>query len=169
MNISTIFALTCSVAFVWVGSVQAEIGPRARRSLVVGQTPALPKHLDSTLEQRGPDSALRIKNVRLEAAPPDVPTPSTVLKFDVLNDGAVRVTDLLIQIGIRTKESTDRSRPPQIIVGPFSVAGYATIEAGYTLNYEMLLRNLSPDCSCVADVSITSARPVAEPDSPLLR
>jgi hypothetical protein len=50
-----------------------------------------------------------------------------------------------------------------------SVVGYATIEAGYTLNYEMLLRNLSPDCSCVADVSITSARPVAEPDSQLLR
>ena len=36
------------------------------------------------------------------------------------------------------------------------IRGRVDLQAGYTLNYEMLLRNLPPDCSCVADVAIVA-------------
>lgn len=112
-----------------------------------------------------PATILRVSHVRLGAPPADVPKPASVLKFDMLNDGDLRVTDVHIQIAIVQKErpAADRT-PPRVIVGPFTISGHATIEAGYTVNYEMLLRNLSNDCECQPDVRVVSARQLMEPE-----
>ena len=75
----------------------------------------------------------------------------------MLNESA----DIVIEIAIRESGTPVDTRPPsRPIVGPFRIRGHATIEAGYTVNYQMLLRNLNPDCRCVANVSIVSARPL---------
>jgi len=111
-----------------------------------------------------PTFDLHIRNVRLEAPPPNADRPSALLRFDMLNNSTVRMTDVSIEIAIVEKwQSPDQSRMPRVIVGPFTIRGDATIEAGYTLNYQMLLRNLSSDCGCQANITVVSARPLDGP------
>lgn len=52
---------------------------------------------------------------------------------------------------------------PGFVVNPFIIRGSVTLEAGYTVNYAMLLRNLSADCGCKANVVVMSARPLPQP------
>jgi hypothetical protein len=168
MNSSTIFALTCGVAIVsGGGSMHAEIALSSFRPIVAGRALPLPKDPEAIVARRDSVSTVRVNNARLEAAPPDVPQPSALLKFDMLNDGALSVSDVLIQVAILEKRpmDDDGATPPRVIVGPFVMRGHATIEAGYTINYEVLLRNLSSDCSCVPNVSVVSARPLPNPGS----
>jgi hypothetical protein len=109
-------------------------------------------------------STLRITNVRLEAAPPEAPKPSAVLKFDILNDSELRVTDIVIQVAMHEEPRVDHAaRSRRVVVAPFTIRGDLTLEAGHTVNYEMLLRNLSSDCGCVANVVVLSARVLSEP------
>lgn len=114
----------------------------------------------------GPASTLRIKNVRFEAAPPSAPKPSAVLKFDILNDGSLRLTDVIVEIAILEREPFhNEAIAPRVMVGPFTIRGDVIIESGYTVNYEMLLRNFTADCKCVATVGIVSAHAVADSGS----
>jgi hypothetical protein len=121
--------------------------------------PPLSTDLVRMLHDAGAVASLRIANVRIEVPPAHAPKPSSLLKFDMLNEGDLRVADVQIEIAIVDNKLADdgdlQSRP---IVGPFRISGHATIEAGYTVNYEMLLRNLNPECPCVATVRVVSAR-----------
>jgi hypothetical protein len=111
-----------------------------------------------------PVPTLRIMNVRLEAPPADAPTPSAVLKFDMLNDGGSKVTDIVIQISMLERPRDEHALSSRrFVVNPFMIRGSVTLEAGYRMNYEMLLRNLSADCACVPNVVVISARPVPAP------
>ena len=107
-------------------------------------------------------STVHINDIRLEAPPRQTPEPASVLKFEMLNDGERRVTDVMLEIAIREK-AVDLAVTPRTIVGPFMVGGHATIEAGYAVDYELLLKNLAPDCSCLATVRVVSARELPEP------
>jgi hypothetical protein len=107
---------------------------------------------------------LRVENVRLEAAPGTETVPSAVLKFDVFNVSPKRQTDLLLEISITEKSAFKPVLAPRrVLVRPFKIRGNFVLEAGYTINYEMLLRHLSTDCDCVATVDVLSMR--ALPDS----
>jgi hypothetical protein len=99
---------------------------------------------------------LRVQRVRLEPAPPINTSPSTVLKFDLFNASVNRITDLLLKIAIIQK--VEPLAPRRVLVGPFNIRGDVVLEAGYTLNYQMLLRNFSSDCDCVANVDVISVR-----------
>ena len=101
------------------------------------------------------EAGLSVHRVRLEPAPQPVAKPSIVLKFDLVNDGLVTATDVMLEVAIRER-STNAEVAPQVVAGPFVIRGRVDLQAGYTLNYEMLLRNLPPDCSCVADVAIVA-------------
>lgn len=107
-------------------------------------------------------STVHINDIRLEAPPRQTPEPASILKFEMLNDGERRVTDVMLEIAIREK-AADIAATPRTIVGPFLVGGHATIEAGYAVDYELLLKNLAPDCSCLATVRVVSARELPEP------
>jgi|KBSMisStandDraft_5_1062788.scaffolds.fasta_scaffold73828_2 hypothetical protein len=104
-------------------------------------------------------SPLRIGNVRLEA-PPSPQTPaSAVLKFDLFNEGPSRVTDILLEVSVRGKPAFDPGpATARVLVRPFKIRGAVKLEAGYSVNYEVLLRNLSSDCNCVASVEVLSFR-----------
>ena len=106
-----------------------------------------------------PLPALRVNDVRLEAPPPDAPAPAVLLKFDLLNESESRVTDLLIEVTVveRTPTPADPTRS-RAIAGPFTVQGHVTVEPGYTMQFDMLLKNLRPDCDCSATVRVVSAR-----------
>lgn len=101
---------------------------------------------------------IRIKNIRLESPPPSAPSPSAVLKFDMVNDGSAPVTDVVVEIAFLEARSTTNDVLPRVIVGPFIIRGTTVIDAGYTLNFAVLLRNLSVECNCVASVDVVTAR-----------
>ena len=108
-------------------------------------------------DPRAPNAArlVRIENVRLEDPLRAEASPSTLLKFDVFNGGSTPLTDLILEISIfekpAPKELTGRA-----LVRPFKIRGTVVLQAGYTLNYEMLLRNLLSDCRCFANVDVVS-------------
>ena len=103
---------------------------------------------------------LEVQRVRLEPAPPMSASPGTVLKFDVLNASANRLADPLLHIAI--VEKTEPFALRRILVGPFTIRGEVVLEAGYILNYEMLLRNFPSDCHCVPNVDVVSVRSLLE-------
>ena len=107
-------------------------------------------------------SSVHINDVRLEAPVRRTLEPASVLKFEMLNEGERRITDVMLEIAIHEKTS-DIVVTPRTIVGPFLVGGHATIEAGYAVDYELLLKNLAPDCACLATVRVVSARELPEP------
>ena len=102
---------------------------------------------------------LQIENLRLEAAPPKAPQPSAILKFDLVNDTWVQVTDLVMSISfVETRLPDTSTTPPRVLVGPVTIRVGEILNAGYALQYEMLFRNLSSDCECSPNVAILSAR-----------
>ena len=123
---------------------------------------AITEHQDKrveylTLDRRalGDNAArlpLKVQRVRLEPAPPMSASPGTVLKFDLYNASTNRLADPLLQIAI--VEKTEPSALRRILVGPFTIRGEVVLEAGYRLNYEMLLRNFSSDCHCLPNVEV---------------
>ena len=142
-------------------AVHAETGPTGHPSESRG--PSV-RQLDSSQIASPPavrPSTLKVQRVRLEATLPPIPTPSVVLKFDLVNDGLVTVSGVILEVAIRERLSTDAD--PHVVAGPFTIRGDVDLQAGYTLNYEMLLRNLPSDCDCVADVAIVERRAAAPP------
>jgi hypothetical protein len=106
-------------------------------------------------------SALKIQNVRLDSSAAAAPAPSAILRFDVVNESSNRVTDFVLEISILEKpRATGAPIRPRVLVRPFTIQGAVVLESGYTMNYEMVLRNLSSDCSCRVIVEVLSARPV---------
>jgi hypothetical protein len=103
---------------------------------------------------------LRVQRVRLEPAPSMSASPGAVLKFDLLNASVNRLATPLLQIAII--EKTEPFAPRRILVGPFTIRGEVVLEASYILSYEMLLRNFSSDCNCVANVDVVSVRSLLE-------
>lgn len=80
-----------------------------------------------------------------------------MLKFDLVNDGWTTVRRVVLGVAILEKSSTDAAAAPRVVAGPFTIRGDVDLQAGYTLNYEMVLRNLPSDCHCVADVAIMAS------------
>jgi hypothetical protein len=102
---------------------------------------------------------LQIENLRLVSPPPKAPHPSALLKFDMLNDTALRLTDVVVRVSFLERRADDANAlPPRIVVGPVTVRVDETLQAGYVLSYEMLFRNLSTNCDCAPRVEILSAR-----------
>lgn len=101
---------------------------------------------------------IQIENVSLETAPAPAPQPSALLKFDVSNETAVRITDIMMRVSFVEKRPDSSDTPPKAVVGPVTVRVGQTLQAGYVLSYEMLFRNLSSDCNCSPLVEILSAR-----------
>jgi hypothetical protein len=109
-------------------------------------------------------STLRVQRVRLEAAPPSASDTSAVLKFELVNNGPMTVTGVVLEIAVRVKATTQGESADRLVVaGPFTIRAGVDLQAGYTLNYELLLRNLRADCDCAPDVTVTAARPAQAP------
>jgi hypothetical protein len=111
-----------------------------------------------SVDRPAPPPGIRIKQVRLE--PPDEGDTSktAVLRFDAVNDSADRLTDLVLEISIVGKPSTSDAATPPVIRRPFTVQEKRIIEPGYSLQYEIVLKNVSSDCDCRTSVEVRSAR-----------
>jgi hypothetical protein len=104
---------------------------------------------------------LRIEQLRVITSPDGAPQPSVVLKFDVLNDSPSRLTDVVIRVSFVEGNLDEIDEiPAKVVRGPVTIRVRETLPAGYVLSYEMLFRNLSPECECSPRVDILSARSV---------
>jgi hypothetical protein len=75
------------------------------------------------------------------------------------------VGDLLIEVAIVEKLSAPGDPAlTRAVAGPFKVKGHVTVEPGYTMQFDMLLKNVSSECACVATVRVVSARTIVDLD-----
>jgi hypothetical protein len=86
--------------------------------------------------------------------------PAAMLKFDLTNDGIVAVEDVIVRIAIFEKQLDDVVALPRAVVRPVDIRTRATIQPGFTVEYEMLFHNLAADCNCEPRITLVSARPV---------
>jgi hypothetical protein len=160
-----LFAVACAIPVY----TNAGTHETLRRSRVEADRNSTPVHdpLDRpNVRVFQPVSSIQVENVRLEAAPAEQAPASAVLKFEVLNVSSQRLTDVLLEISVTEKPKSDYGRArARALVRPFVISGNVVLESGYTINYELLLRNLSSNCSCVANVTVRSVR--ALPDTGL--
>jgi len=74
------------------------------------------------------------------------------------------LTDLILEISILEKPALNELSG-KALVRPFTIRGNVVLQAGYTVNYEMLLQNLSSDCKCIANVDVVSVHWLPEAGS----
>ena len=109
---------------------------------------------------------VKVKNVRLEAAPATETAPSAVLKFDLLNNSLTTIGLVKLRISVVEKaDPHDETTTPRVLVRPFTVLGHIAFESGYTITYEMVLRHFAADCNCVPVVEVVSAESQPDLDS----
>jgi hypothetical protein len=85
------------------------------------------------------------------------------VEFELVNESANRLTDVVLQLSVVEKQQAAGGLPrPRVLVAPFTIRGAVVLESGYRIDYEVLLRNLSADCACVATVEALSARSVPQ-------
>jgi hypothetical protein len=103
---------------------------------------------------------LKITDVRIEDFQPErKEQPSIILKFHATNESASTLTSIVLAISlIESPEQERRGVAPEVLAGPFIVRGEVVLEPGYTADYEMVLRNISRDCGCAAEVRVLSLR-----------
>jgi hypothetical protein len=128
--------------------------------------PAVPPLLNQQLTNEV--LPLNIENVRLErrveATSPAETAPSMFLKFEISNEGSTSVSDIVLEISIVEKPPSEQPNfTPRVVVRPFTIRGNVVLRPGYTMNYEMLMQNLSSECSCVATVAVVSVRALPDP------
>lgn len=104
---------------------------------------------------------IHVEGIKFVTPPEDAPQPSSLLMFAVVNESSSSVNDLVIAITVREMPEAEGGTS-RALVGPFAVAGHATIEAGYFVEYALLLLNLMPDCRCQAEVKVMSARAASQ-------
>jgi hypothetical protein len=108
-------------------------------------------------------SGVSIRHARLEKAEPPESTFAT-LSFDLYNEIDATVSDIAVSVAILAS-SVDREAPSPYVVRPFTIRLKEVVLAGYSVHYELRLRNLSSDCSCVPEIEVLEARVLAN-DSP---
>lgn len=124
-------------------------------------TSAVPSSaIRSDIETPAGVSPLRIAKIRLEAPSPEViAAKSAVLKFQMSNRGSSKLTDIMFEVVIVEGSEREHPKAPhRVIAGPFTIRGKMALDPGYTADCEILLRNISPACSCAAKVRVLSFR-----------
>ena len=104
-------------------------------------------------------TALSVENVRLEAAAGIDAEPATALRFELVNTTQQRLTEVVVEISIADKPSSEPGlATTRVLVQPFRIQGDVVLEPGYSVGFEVLLRRLSADCECAANVRVVSVR-----------
>jgi hypothetical protein len=153
----TVLVVATLVALSTQGAVAGVID---RRSLVEALRADRGSRSDST--DQLPDPGITIGRVRLEPGPASPDSQSVVLKFDLRNGTATNVTDIVVSVSLFGSATSDVT-PRPMLVRPFKVRVGGPLRAGYSLGYQIQLKNLSLDPDCVPEIEIVSARSIDDP------
>ncbi len=158
-------AVSLGILSVATGPLAADASPvQTSQRLVAppGSNPVTRPKLDTGTVVVSPLSdrpLLQIENLLLDNPPSEVAQPAALLKFDVLNETSLRLTDILVRVSFLEDQGLDAAGvPARVLVGPVTVRVKAVLQAQSVVSYEMLFRNLSSDCDCSPSVVILSAR-----------
>jgi hypothetical protein len=104
---------------------------------------------------------ITIRYSRLEAPATQEDPESTILKFEVQNESDTGQTDIEVSVSLLgpIDEGTE-TRP--VLVRPFIIRIDTVLHAGYSLEYEIRLRNVQPNCDCLPSIDILNARAVVD-------
>jgi hypothetical protein len=105
---------------------------------------------------------LKVQNIRLEPGPLAESSPSTTLKFDMLNDGASHLTNIVLEVSIVKVRQEESDARQNVLVRPFTIRETVVLQPGYSMEYELRFRNFSPDCGCVPRVNVVSVESLAD-------
>jgi hypothetical protein len=140
-----VFAVVVVLGSVPVAAMRAEQGQPAQPAGPESAPLELPEH-----------PALRVSDIRLEPAPVPGAEPSVVLRFNLENHGITQLADVVLRIAVYSEPS--EAELTRAIIRPFTLHTDATLEPGYSIDYEMKFRNLSVGCHCVPKVEVVSAK-----------
>lgn len=107
--------------------------------------------------------AIAVRKIRLAPAPPIDGASSARVTFDMYNEGDRSLGDIVLQVWLleeARREPADARRA--VVAGPVTIRTKAALSPGYSLSYEIRLRNVSADCGCVPSVDVVSARVLSE-------
>lgn len=107
--------------------------------------------------------SLGIAKIRLDPPEPGVQENSAVLKFQVSNESSSKLTDIVLEVSIvEEPRRGPLDTPRRVLAGPFAIRGKIVLDAGYTADCEILLRNISPTCRCAPKVRVVSFRSIRD-------
>jgi hypothetical protein len=98
---------------------------------------------------------IAIRHIRLEPSTPVDGSPSVVLKFDLHNEGWTSVTDIVLEVSLRTRGGESAIEQPS--VRPFTIKIRNVLMAGYSFDYEIRLRNVSLDTAKTPEIEVVDA------------
>jgi hypothetical protein len=132
-----------------------------QQSLEVRRTPQT-DHRQARLESNR-IAGLIVSNIALERVPSSDAMPSTDVTFELLNDTLSKYKDIVLELSITEKGSDFQENARRsLIVGPVTIRTTFVLESGYTMMYQMRLRNFAAQCDCDVSVEVISAVPVIE-------
>jgi hypothetical protein len=115
----------------------------------------------TTTDATPAEHPIAIRHPRLEASTTREYQESTILKFDVENESDTSQTDIELSVSLLGPiDGGEEERP--VLVRPFTIRVDTVLPAGYSLEYEIRLRNIRSDCDCVPKIDILNARAVVE-------
>jgi hypothetical protein len=101
--------------------------------------------------------------VRLDPGDRPHPDARSTVSFEVLNEGSTELTDIILKISIEDVMTLSQSDSHQEPLASYTIRGSdVVIQPGYSLKYELRLRNL-PKCECQAFVEVESVRVLTAP------
>jgi hypothetical protein len=81
----------------------------------------------------------------------------------MLNDGASRLRNVVVEVSVVKRARKDESNPPAaVLVRPFIVRENVVLLPGYSIEYEVRFQNLAPDCDCVPRVDVVSVEALSD-------
>jgi len=92
---------------------------------------------------------------------------AATLKFDVHNESLRNLASMVLSISLaEAPREGSGNAVPTVLVGPVKVLAKRLVLPGYTVHYELRLRNISSDCGCVPTVDVLEAHfaPEDEPE-----
>jgi hypothetical protein len=149
------------VAIVVATGSDAGAGVIDRRSIpaATDRDVARPSALEKKYE--GSERGVSIRRIRLEPSPTVNDSEAVVLKFDVRNDTATGMTDIVVSVSLLGPPQGNLERRA-VLVRPFRIRVGGPLRAGYSLDYEIQLKNLSLQSDCVPEIEVVSARSLDE-------
>jgi hypothetical protein len=139
--------------------------PPTATAPVVAQAPMpLPSDPDAPRTVKASASPLRIDSIRIEPAAHSNQTgQSSLLTCDMFNESTARLRDPVLEISIvENRNAEDTIALPRTLAGPYLIKTNVILNAGFSISYEIVLRNLPPDCHCVPKVDLQSVRVLPE-------
>jgi hypothetical protein len=156
-----------AVAALFVGALAlAALPVRARASVApVHGDASIPERVDvidlSTVTRKQL-FGIAVRDVKLERAEPIEDAESSTLAFDVYNELDMAVSGVTISVSVLGPVREDAAERRAVIVRPFEVRLKEVLLPGYSVHYELRLRNMSAEWECVPQIEVLDARALAD-------